>query len=154
MPGLQFNNISLGVAHVAEGEAAGAGDIEGDDLAVVAAACGQDFGALFLDVGDFEGDVGEALAGDFGAGGLFGVFELKDFESGAVFAVAGEAEVMAAGAGVRTIRESFEFFAFVIAFAADGDAVKEALIKIGEAFPVAGDEVCVGVADGSLHEAI
>ena len=152
MPGLQFNNISLGVAHVAEREAAGAGDVEGDDLAVVASTGGEDFIAFLCDIRNFEGDVSEAVAGDFGAGRFVGVLELEDFQSGAVGTVAREAEMMAASAGVWASGEGFEFFAFVIAFTADGDALEEALIKIGEAFPVARDEIGVGVADLCLHE--
>ena len=99
MPRLQFNNISLGVAHVTERETAGAGDVEGDDLAVVAAAGGENFIALFCHVGNFEGDVGKTRAGDFGAKEFFTVFVFEDFQCRAIFAVAGESQVTAAGAG-------------------------------------------------------
>ena len=151
MPRLQFNNISLGVAHVAEGEAAGAGNVEGDDLAVITSAGGEDFFALFRDVGNFESNVSETRSRDFGAEEFFALFIFEDLEGWAVFAVAREAEMATAGAGGAASGEGFELFAFVIAFAADGDAIEESLIEIGEAFPIAGDEICVGVSDGSLQ---
>ena len=154
MPGLQFNNISLGVAHVAERQAAGGGDVEGDDLAVIASAGGQDFGALFLDVGNFEGDVSETGARDFRTLRGFGGFELENFESGTVFAVAREAQMTASGVRRWTGGQGFELGAVMIAFAADRDAIEEALVEISEAFPIAGDEVGVGVSNGGLQGAI
>lgn len=154
MPRLQFNNISLGIAHVTERETARAGNVESDDLAVIASARGEDFFALFRNIRDFESDVGETGAGDFGAEQLFAVFVFEDFKSGAVFAVAGEAEVAAAGAGGAARGESFEFPAFVIAFAANREAIEKALIEIGEAFPIACNKVGVGVSNGRLQGAM
>ena len=60
----------------------------------------------------------------------------------------------AARVGCGAGGERFELWAVMIAFAADRDAIEEALIEISQAFPIAGDEVGVGVADGSLQGAI
>src|ERR1051325_8807481 len=118
MPGLQFNNISLGVAHVAKRQAASGGNVERHDLAVIASAGGEDFGALFLDVQDFEGDVSETGSCDFRRLRGFGGFELEDFEGRSVFAVAGEAEVATACVSCGAGGERFELWAVMIAFAA------------------------------------
>jgi hypothetical protein len=154
MPGLQFNNISLGIAHVAKRQAARAGNVEGHDLAVIASAGGEDFGVLFLEVGNFESDVSEAGPCDFRVLRGFGGFKLENLEGGTVFAVAGQTQVTTASVGCAAGGEGLELGAVMVAFAADGDAIEEALIEVSEAFPIACDKVGVGVSNGSLQGAI
>lgn len=99
MPGLQFNNISLGVAHVAKPQPPGAGDVECHDLPVIASAGGENFSALFLNIGNFEGDVSETGPRYLGTLRGFGGVEFENFERGAIFAVAGQAQVTSARVG-------------------------------------------------------
>jgi hypothetical protein len=147
VPALQFNNIPLGIAHITKREFAGAGNIERDELAVIASTLRQDFGALYFDVGNFECEMRETGACNLRRERSVSIGILKNFQSRPALAVAGQAQVAALRASIWPRGESFELFTMMIAFAADGHAIEKALIKIGELAPILGDEVCVRVTN-------
>src|ERR1041384_4452168 len=93
MPRLQFNNISLGVAHVAEREPASAGNIDRDNLAIIAAASRHYFLAFLLNIRNFKGDMRKARPRDFRPQNFFAMFEFENLQSRAALAVPGQTQM-------------------------------------------------------------
>lgn len=154
MPCLEFNDISFGVAHVAERQASSAWNVEGYDFTVIVSACSENFGAFFWNIGNFKCDVRKTGARDIGRWSCFAGFVFEYFECWAVFAVARQTQMASARACSRTRGQRFEFCAIMIAFAADRNALEDTFVEIGEPFPIARDQVRVGEANRGLQEAI
>src|SRR3954462_4216991 len=109
MPRLQFNNISLGVAHVTERQAAGAGDVEGDDFTVTPPARRDDFGGLFCNIGNFESDVAKARPRNLRMQRFLARRKFENLQRRSVFAMTGQTQMPPSSVSSGARGESFEF---------------------------------------------
>ena len=148
MPALKFDDVSLGISHVDKRQPAGVGNLDGDNLADIVTAKGEDLSALGIDIWHFERKVREARTVQRGRQGWLVFLVGEDLDSWAVLTVAGQTQVATSDTCVGHRGERVDVKSVMVALGAHRHAFEDRAVEIGEPLPIISNQIGMGIADG------